>query len=393
MPFELINTSAPKGIDQGSRGFTTVAITQGLDGIWRTRLESLSSYSLEKGIKSKPAIYTHITLTIGGSTRHVLSRVAPSGLDYSGRPNRIAHHVILDQHELLSRGPVSLLQESQFFLEHWNDDPQILNAKQLQDSNVQARSCSYWKQVTGDAGHASHLIRHLFSNSKKPLFIIATEKVDCLQLISETVSLLDPSDRWRATFTTLLQNLSADASCGWQVVIDGTKQAKNLSHRPDVTKINLSDMPPLPEDHVTEAARNGLSLSASRKSGTKLIVPDLPQPALDREDNLQVELEDLQAELGTAVSVESAASVPTIPGSKERSSYLESDEHGKPTVFLKDKQNVLLPWIIAGVAGIVCLILLVILLTSSDKPSSYDPLPLNPEAETKPEPEQERPRL
>ena len=93
MPLELINTSAPRGIDSGSRGFTTVAITQGLSGIWRTRLESMSSYSIESGITSKPIIYSHAELVVAGSRRSVISRVGHAGLDYSGRPNRIAHHI------------------------------------------------------------------------------------------------------------------------------------------------------------------------------------------------------------------------------------------------------------------------------------------------------------
>ena len=100
MAFELIHTSAPKGVDPGSRGFTTVAITQGLGAAWKSRLESLSSYAPDQGLTSKPVIHMHCLIRAGGLSKHVLSRISPCGLDYSGRPNRIAHHLLLDNHDL-----------------------------------------------------------------------------------------------------------------------------------------------------------------------------------------------------------------------------------------------------------------------------------------------------
>jgi len=45
MSQELINTSAPRGLKPGSKGFCTVAMTAGLTTAWAERLESLSVYA------------------------------------------------------------------------------------------------------------------------------------------------------------------------------------------------------------------------------------------------------------------------------------------------------------------------------------------------------------
>ena len=35
----------------------------------------------------------------------VLSRIGPSGMDYSGRPNKYAHHVVLEEASALRGAP------------------------------------------------------------------------------------------------------------------------------------------------------------------------------------------------------------------------------------------------------------------------------------------------
>src|SRR5438128_2260477 len=110
MSHELLYTSAPSGLKPGSKGFCTVAMTQGLSPQLADRLEALSAYrfAFEPGTvqaKSNPVAFAHWRVSVGSRTRSVLSRVADAGFDYSGRANKFAHHLVLDPDEQVAPGP------------------------------------------------------------------------------------------------------------------------------------------------------------------------------------------------------------------------------------------------------------------------------------------------
>ncbi len=100
MSQELLYTSAPRGLKPGSSGFCTVASTQGMAAPLASALESLSAYRHvfrpgDPQVHRNPIAYSHVRLNAGGRTYCVLSRVADYGQDYSGRTNKLAHHVAL----------------------------------------------------------------------------------------------------------------------------------------------------------------------------------------------------------------------------------------------------------------------------------------------------------
>src|ERR1039457_587017 len=99
MPWELIYTSAPRGLTPGQAGFCTVARTVDLREGLAQRLEQISSYHyVEYGGASlqrrNPTISAYRILDIRGTKFHVLSRILPCGLDFTGRSNHLAHHLI-----------------------------------------------------------------------------------------------------------------------------------------------------------------------------------------------------------------------------------------------------------------------------------------------------------
>src|SRR5438067_11812467 len=101
MSQELIYTSAPRGLKAGSSGFCTVAMSAGMPAALASRLESISGYRPlfplgDAGAARNPVAWSHCRIDVGGAARHVLSRVAFAGADYSGRSNKLAHHVALD---------------------------------------------------------------------------------------------------------------------------------------------------------------------------------------------------------------------------------------------------------------------------------------------------------
>src|SRR5262249_10787445 len=116
---ELHYTSVPRGLKLGSRGFCTVACTTQMPGPLVERLENLSGYHPvyaphDPAAPQNPINFAHVRLTIGGRSVSILSRVGPAGLDYSGRANKYAHHVVLEPGERPEAGPAWLLSQPGF---------------------------------------------------------------------------------------------------------------------------------------------------------------------------------------------------------------------------------------------------------------------------------------
>jgi hypothetical protein len=133
MNAELLYTSAPQGLKQGSRGFCTVLSTVGMPLNLATKLESLSGYrhlypSGTPDASKNPVGFSHLRFMVGGRHVSVLSRISDYGLDYSQRTNKLAHHIIVDA-PLPACGPAALLAEPGVMRDHW--DGQCVNLPKM----------------------------------------------------------------------------------------------------------------------------------------------------------------------------------------------------------------------------------------------------------------------
>lgn len=111
MTHELVYTSAPRAAP-GSIGYCVVAQTDGIPQALVERLEGLSAYrhlrvGADPEANGNPVVHAHAIASAGGRTYHVLSRIADTGLDYSGRNNYLAHHVALTADDLPRGGPAT----------------------------------------------------------------------------------------------------------------------------------------------------------------------------------------------------------------------------------------------------------------------------------------------
>ena len=94
---EIVFTSAPRGLQTGKKGFCTVAATPNMSAKLLRFLESSSGYRHlnAPGDAGNPVVRSHVKVSLGGRTQHVISRVGDAGMDYSQRSNKIAHHIAL----------------------------------------------------------------------------------------------------------------------------------------------------------------------------------------------------------------------------------------------------------------------------------------------------------
>ena len=262
--FELWNTSAPRGLKPGSIGFCTVKCSRGMPVNLVDRLEMLSGYRhlfppTGELAHQNPVVYSHQRMTLGGVRYHVLSRVANAGLDYSGRSNRFAHHVVLSPEALPPAGPAWLLQQPGVMETAWDGQVEVITTRRsLPTADVPPAPCRYWKSLTGDAAHAATLLEAFLTTPPKTVCLLAPLEVDVLKLFGECIALLPPSLRWEVTFTTFFVGLPPEVECLWRGVLLGTPEAEAVRRRHGVLLLDVTKQLPLPRDEdLAEAARRG----------------------------------------------------------------------------------------------------------------------------------------
>ncbi len=299
--FELWNTSAPRGLKPGSVGFCTVKCSQGMPINLVERLEMLSGYRhlfppTGELAHQNPIVYAHYRITLGGIRYHVLSRVANAGLDYSGRSNRFAHHLVLSADSLPPSGPAWLLQQPGVMETAWDGRIEIIRTRRvLPVMDIPPAPCKYWESLTGDAGFAATLLEAFLTTPPKTVCILAPVGVDILKLFGECIALLPPPLRWDVTFTTFFVGLPPEVECIWRGVIVGTPEADAARRRHGLLLLDLTTKSlPHPRDQkLVEAARQGCFALEPIPTTELQPSPSLeqwtieqPTPTIMREDHL-----------------------------------------------------------------------------------------------------------
>ncbi len=245
MSQELHYTSVARGLKPGSRGFGTVAATASLPDSLADRLEGLSAYQAvfppgDPSAGLNPVDFVHVRLSAGGQDVHVLSRIGPAGLDYSGRPNKYAHHIVLGPWERPEGGPAWLLSQPGFLQSAWEGEPRILaEGRPVPAGDRPAGIAQSWLSLTGDAGWAGVLAESFLADPRRPVFLVFRPGIELLPLFVEAIALLPSSRRWDVEFSTYLTNLPPGVSCTWRGVLEGSAQAKNARRLPNALIVDL----------------------------------------------------------------------------------------------------------------------------------------------------------
>jgi hypothetical protein len=228
--FELVNTSVPKGLKPGSRGFASVAFTEGMPANYVQLCETLSAYVHVFGPQDpryahNPVGYSHLLAVSGGRAFSILSRVAAYGTDYTGRTNKLAHHVLLESRERPACGPAVAMDDGRIFLREWKDPPRFLPVDRVQLPDV-ARGmlkAVAWERVIGDAGVAGKLAQSFLDAPDRPSFIIFAPGMDLLPLLAEAQALLPAERSWELTFSTYFTALPVGMKCAWRCCLAGSE--------------------------------------------------------------------------------------------------------------------------------------------------------------------------
>lgn len=198
------------------------------------RLEGISSYrhlpaTVVKQESDNPISYSHQRLNLGGQVISVISRIAAYGVDYSRRPNKIAHHVTIEPGEMPAAGPAWLLRQRSIMRSEWLGQCETpTNGPTIPQGDQKPTVCSSWMAIAGDAGWGGVVAEAILSGSSDPLWVIypLQHQSRLLELMDEAIALLPAGQRWRATFNTYAANVPPDVECKVRFVPTATEEAR-----------------------------------------------------------------------------------------------------------------------------------------------------------------------
>ncbi len=244
MILELVVTSAKRALQAGRSGFAPVMRTRGMHPDLQSRLEAISGYRhiYPQGDPRNPVIRSHCVLESAAGKFSALSRLLDVGSDYSGRSNKLAHHIACDSNEVrsgLRSSPAAVmmsLENNGVFISRWEGDPQEKNAfEPFPYPPVSPAKCVAWERLAGDAGWAGVLVERTLK--AVPTWIVVGANVDVLPLFAEALALMEPAKRWGVSFTT---HALSDKGFLWKAAVDGSAEAKAAREQPNAALIDLT---------------------------------------------------------------------------------------------------------------------------------------------------------
>lgn len=224
MPWQLIYTSVPRGLQAGQSGYCTAAYSVGIRPMLIQTLEQLSAYDHQAKF-GHPVISAYRQTDLQGQKYHVLTRIQDAGLDFSGRSNYLAQHLVFASEELVRLpSPAAILLLWSGWLKQWAGEPRLLAELPLSDFQGIARRsflpAQNWRSVTGDGGKAAGLLSPQYA---KGCFVVMQPGQEdlLLALFAESLQLLNPTGQtatnaWRYTFTTFAQGEDNLADFRWR---------------------------------------------------------------------------------------------------------------------------------------------------------------------------------
>lgn len=283
MSQELLYTSAPSGLNPTDQGFCTVVCTQGMPRNLKEFLESLSGYR-QADKPPHPVNYSHVVHSMAGKKYSVLSRVSDYEKDYSGRTNKLAHHVAFAMDELPPSGPAALLGTS-LFKTTWDKQTRWEPSGPVAPAPPPTHGpCRTWEAITGDAGWAGVLAESAADGSNRPIYVIFPPGQNVLPLVQEALGVLPREHAWTTSFSTYFTKLPAGVDCLWRFVLDGSpeaQQARAASHSRaiDLTELQRSRRRAPEGNPYVAAARSGRVMDApSAAMGRGTFSPSAPSP-------------------------------------------------------------------------------------------------------------------
>ncbi|MEY3143960.1 MAG: hypothetical protein RLY21_2453 [Planctomycetota bacterium] len=284
MSFEFVHTSVEKGI-RGDSGFAIAVVTRGIPASLEPMLAELSAYDFDRtrAVGADRIDWAHRILSVHGKSYTVLSRTAPCGSDWSGRPNRIAHHLVVEPHERASAGPAWLLTRFARFCESVPTAEERGVGPSLPQGDEAPRPAHGWESAGFDRGWAGVVAQALLDAPSSAVCVVLPDEVDALPLASDVLAVVPADKRWLITFSTRFQRLPAGGRCQLRFLRAGASGVRAMLAEPGVRAIEVGRGVSAGDGDAANAAREGRLVEPTVRAAPSLRVNPVLQaaPVLD----------------------------------------------------------------------------------------------------------------
>jgi hypothetical protein len=274
MSFELIHTSVEKSL-RGGAGFATAVATEGMPPGLENVLAEMSAFEVDSARSSgaDEVDWCHRIVTLQGRSYTVLSRVSGCGPDWSGRPNRVAHHLVLDASERPEAGPAWALAN---FGEFSSGVPEVEWRKtgpRIPAGSLGPRVPSHWAAAGFDPGWAGMVASALLDGGGATVYLVLPGGRGTLSLVEDVFAILPHDRRWNMTFSTRFQRVPVSTRCQLRCVRAGAPGVASLLAEPGCRKIVVTPGTSAGEGPAAEAARSGREVAPATRTPSTRIEP------------------------------------------------------------------------------------------------------------------------
>jgi hypothetical protein len=312
MSFELIHTSVPRDLD-GQSGFGVAAMTRDLPRPLREALVARSDGS-ELDASADRAI-SYAVCHVGGSAWPVLTCVTRCGADWSGRANRVAHHLVLEPSDRCAEGPIALARLFRFATEV----PEV----GVRSAPALPQPLKVSDQPDGvDPAWFDLLAERLSAPDASSVAVRLPHGLDPLVLLTAITARVEPRRRWAVQWSTAP---AFHAGRGLPSIV--------IAREHDATALDLAQRAPIPDLMVSAPALVSPS-ARPRLKAVKPITARAMSPGLPLE----------------------------VSASAAQSSHSRSTDHASPGSIPRATISPLVPILMLSAAGVIMIVALGLLL-------------------------------
>lgn len=258
MTWELIHTSVERDLD-GRAGFGVAAITEGTPDPIRDALVTESDGSALHPAVARALVYRLVR--VGGGVWPVLSSVARCGPDWSGRPNRVAHHLVLEPADRIEAGPAAIAACFPFE----SSVPQV----GLRPRRSGTLEWAGVPQAIGVDGRWPSALARRLGVEGAQLAIALPQGADPLGVIGATLAQMPPTARWRVQWSTQGAVRGMPGASTLCCVASGAPGAIDLAHPPPAP----APAAPLPGVRVSRPSSGAISRPEAGAPGQRTDQP------------------------------------------------------------------------------------------------------------------------
>ncbi|MBU6210509.1 MAG: hypothetical protein KGR22_11425, partial [Planctomycetes bacterium] len=163
--------------------------TEGVPEAICASLAAMSCY--DEALSSGREAVAVRTLRHGGETWGVITRTVPCGPDYTGRANRLAHHLVVAPSELAGIDPAAVLG-SFAFRDRFEGEPRYL--RHMPDLSMTESARGAWRSA-GLAGWDAMISKWARGRGARDLVVLPSD-APMKSLVSELLACLAARERW-----------------------------------------------------------------------------------------------------------------------------------------------------------------------------------------------------